>query len=183
MSRPALTSTIAGVVTLLALAFVVAVVRSSAPPAALEVRLPDASANDGVLKVYITGAVANPGIYQLRAGDRHVDALAAAGGPTDDADTSTLNLARRVRDEERIQVPRRGEVAVSLASGPAPVDLNTASQAQLEALPGIGPTRAQKIIESRTKDGAFVRAEDLVQRKLVPQSMLEPLRDLVVARQ
>lgn len=188
MSRPPTLWSIAGAMTLVALAFVVIVVRSAAPPPAVEVKLPEPAVSDGVLKVYVSGAVARPGIYQLRPGDRHADALAAAGGPTDDADTLTVNMARRARDEEQIHVPRKGDPPLSLSStsavgGATLIDLNTASQAQLESLPGIGAVRAQKIIESRTKDGAFVRADDLVQRKLVPQSMLESIRELLLIRQ
>ena len=172
-----------GAATLVVGALLVLVLRSAAPPPALEVRLPDAPAGDGVLKVYVTGAVARPGIYQLQPGDRYADALAAAGGPTDDAEPLAVNMARRVRDEDHIHVPRRGEAAaVGSAEANVPLDLNTASVAQLETLPGIGPARAQKIVESRVKDGAFTRAEDLVQRKLIPQSTLEPLRGLIQVR-
>lgn len=170
-----------------ALMAVVAVVRSAAPPPPVEVRTPDAPTSDGVVKVYITGAVARPGVYQARQGDRYGDALELAGGPTDDAEPLAVNLAKRVRDEDHIHVPKRGEVPttgslVIGASAQAPVDLNSATQAQLEALPGIGPTRARQIVESRSRDGAFRRPEDLVQRKLLPQSVFDPLRDLVQVR-
>jgi competence protein ComEA len=165
------------------LALVVAVLRSGGSPPPIELRVPDAPAADGVVKVYITGAVAQPGVYRVQAGDRYADALAAAGGPTEDAEPLAVNLARRVRDEDHIHVPRRGEPGPGGATtGSAALDLNTATAAQLEALPGIGPVRARLIVESRTKDGAFTRPEDLVQRKLIPQTMLEPLRELVLVR-
>lgn len=172
-----------GAVTALAVAALVVSIRSAAPPPALEVKLPDAPAADGVLKVYITGAVVNPGIYQLQAGQRYADAITAAGGPTADAEPLAVNMARRVRDEEQIHVPRTGEAAQgALTSHDAPLDLNTATAAQLDVLPGIGPVRAQKIIESRAKDGPFTKPEDLVQRKLTPQSTLDAMRDMVQVR-
>lgn len=173
-----------GVAALLALAALIVAVRSNAPPAALQVTLPDAPAADGVVKVYITGAVARPGLYELRGGDRYADALAAAGGPAEDAEPLAVNMARRVRDEDHIHVPRVGEgAAVAVLGQPARLDLNTATVAQLEALPGVGPVRAQKIVESRTKEGAFRSADELAQRKLLPASMLEALRELVQVRE
>lgn len=153
------------------------VVRSSAQPATLDVRVPDRAASDGVLKVYITGAVLQPGIYEVQGGDRYADALALAGGPSDDAEPLAVNMARRVRDEDHIHVPRRGEAPPVATTGETVLDPNTATQAQLEALPGIGTARAQKIVESRLKEGAFTRANDLVQRKLLPQSILDSIRE------
>ena len=170
--------------TALALGVLVIALRGAAATPAVELRVPDAPAGDGVLKVYVTGAVAQPGIYQLRPGDRYADALAAAGGPTEDAEPLAVNMARRVRDEDHVHVPRRGEAPIGgLTSTTEPLDLNTATVAQLEALPGIGSVRAQKIVESRGKEGAFTRPDDLVTRKLIPQSMLEPLRELIQVRQ
>jgi competence protein ComEA len=161
--------------------FLIAIRSASAPPP-IEVKLPDAPATDGVLKVYVTGAVVQPGIYQLRPGDRYADALALAGGPADDAEPLAVNLARRVRDEDHIHVPRQGEHPPALLTGEIVLDLNTATAAQLETLPGIGPVRARQIVESRQKDGAFTRTEDLVLRKLIPQSMLDSIRDKVQVR-
>jgi len=164
-------------VTVVAVALAVTASRGGSTQPAIEVALPDAPVSDGVLKVYITGAVAHPGIYAARPGDRYGDALALAGGPTDDADPLAVNMARRVRDEDHIHVPRQGEPPLVTAAGEPRLDLNTATVKQLEDLPGIGPTRAQKIVESRTKDGTFTRPEDLVQRKIIPLSMLEPIRE------
>lgn len=167
-----------------AAALLVALLRTSAAPPPIELRVPDAPTADGVIKVYVTGAVAQPGVYRLQAGDRYADALAAAGGPTEDAEPLAVNLARRVRDEDHIHVPRRGEPGLGgTIPGSAAIDLNTATAAQLESLPGIGPVRARQIVESRTRDGAFSRLEDLVQRKLLPPSMIEPLRELLLVRQ
>ena len=166
---------------LLAAVLLAVALRASYPPPAIEVKLPDAPATDGVLKVYVSGAVARPGLYQLQPGERYADALAAAGGPTDEAETLAVNLARRVRDEDQVHVPRRGDAALGgqTVSATAPLDLNSATVAQLEALPGIGAVRAQKIVESRGKEGAFRSADELVQRKLLPQSTLDGVRELV----
>ena len=79
--------------------------------------------------------------------------------------------------------PPQGEPAAVNATGDPILDLNTATVAQLETLPGVGPVRAQQIVESRTKDGAFRVPDDLVQRKLIPQSMLEAIRGRVLVRQ
>lgn len=157
-------------------------IRDAFSPPPVEVKVADTPAKDGVVKVYITGAVARPGVYEARQGDRFADALALAGGVAEDADPLAVNMARRVRDEEHIHVPRRGEPGLLTPAGDPVLDLNTASAQQLESLPGIGPTRAQRIVESRAKEGAFVRPDDLVQRKIIPQSMLELLRERIQVR-
>lgn len=183
MNAAVLRWTVAGAcATTLALALLIIAVRSAAQPAALEVRYADPPVADGVVKVWVTGAVASPGIYELRPGERHADAVAAAGGTLPDADPEGVNLARRVRDEERIHVPFAGEVAAGGASGTAAIDLNRASVTELETLPGIGQTRAQQIVTSRTRDGRFQTPEDLVTRKLLPASLLETLREQVTVQ-
>jgi competence protein ComEA len=165
------------------LALFLLAMRSASAPPAIEVKIADAPIADGVIKVYLSGAVFSPGIYQVQSGDRYADALALAGGPTEDAEPLAVNLARRVKDEDHIHVPRQGEPATVNAAGDPILDLNTATAPQLESLPGVGPVRAQQIVESRTKDGAFRNPDDLVQRKLIPQSMLEAIRGRVQVRQ
>lgn len=183
MSAPVVRWVVAGsLVISVVLALFLLALRSAASPPPIEVKLADAPVADGVLKVYVTGAVAQPGIYQLQPGDRYADALALAGGPTEDAEPLAVNMARRVRDEEHIHVPRRGEQPPATAAGEPILDLNTATPAQLETLPGVGPVRAQQIVASRTKDGAFTGPDDLVQRKLIPQSMLDAIRERVQVR-
>jgi competence protein ComEA len=157
----------------------------SPSPASLELRLPEATRAppaDGVLKVYLTGAVRRPGVYTVREGDRVGDLVETAGGPTDDADTLAVNFARRLRDEDHVHVPRRGEAPPAPAAGTGRVDVNTASAAALETLPGIGPARAKAIVDSRTKDGPFAEPADLVRRRLLPQSVLDSIADLIVVR-
>ncbi len=164
--------------------------RPSGQPA-IEVKLPVPSTTpaDGRLMVYVAGAVAHPGVYPFSAGDRVADAVAAAGGPAGDADLSAINYARRLRDEDQVTVPRRGEsptLQVGVGGVPAAsgrrIDLNTASAASLEALPGIGTTRAQRIVESRVKDGPFADPSDLVKRKIIPQSILDGIIEFIETR-
>ena len=149
-------------------------------PEPIQILLPTPAGNaPPEIKVYVSGAVHTPGVYLFATGDRIEDALHAAGGPTKEADLERLNLARKLRDAEQILVPRRGE-AVPAGSVAAPrVNINVASQAELDALPGIGPVRSQRIMDSRTKDGAFTQSYDLVERKIVPQSVYEQIKDLI----
>ena len=153
-------------------------------PQPLEIRLDGAPAAE--IQVYVAGAVARPGVYYLRDGDRWIDALEAAGGPAADADLESVNLARRLRDEDQVLVPSLDEAATvpapALGAAQAPqdrIDVNTAPAALLETLPGIGPTRAGGIIESRQATGPFVRPEELVERGLVPQSVFEKILELI----
>jgi competence protein ComEA len=132
--------------------------------------------------VYVSGAVAAPGLVELPEGSRVGDAVTAAGGFAESADTAALNLARIVADGEQIDVPTVEEqasdpAAVSGQTGSAPasgssspsssaqtgglVNINTATQAELETLPGVGPSTAKKIIDDRTANGPFKKKEDL----------------------
>lgn len=165
--------------------------RTTAPPP-IEVRVPATTTPsavlvaDRVLKVYVAGAVAYPGVYEMTAGERVADAIHRAGGATAEADLIGVNLALRVKDEDRVIVPRAGDLNGGGAGAPEAsggrVNINTAAAPALESLPGIGEARARKIIESRSKDGPFVDGSDLVKRKLLPQSVYDGLRDAVTVR-
>jgi competence protein ComEA len=153
----------------------------------------------GEVVVDVGGAVSSPGVYRLPAGSRVGDAVAAAGGfgPRVDAARAAveLNLAALLEDGAHLVVPSRDDATANPgpagvggppgggSDGPAGglVDLNSATQAELEALPGIGPVTATKIIESRTAE-RFVSVDDLRTRKLVGAKTFETLRDLVTAR-
>lgn len=137
------------------------------------------------IKVYITGAVAQPGVYAATSGERIGDVVARAGGFTTEADPVAINLARRIRDELHVHVPAKGDPAQASASdtGPSPlrpININTATQRELEALPGIGEVTARRIIASREADGAFANVDDL-RRAGVRESVIEQIRSLVVA--
>lgn len=160
--------------------------RSLAPPAAaIEIAPATASApsaTPALVVVDIGGAVARAGVLRLPAGSRVVDALVAAGGPTPEADLLGLNRAAVLRDGERIYVPRAGEVPpIRAFGGDVRVDLNRASPAELEALPGIGPGIAARIVRAR-EQRPFTRAEELQTRGLVSARVFAELRDLVLVR-
>jgi competence protein ComEA len=136
------------------------------------------------VRACVTGAVNNPGVYPLKDGDRWIDALAAAGGAAADANLTAVNLARRVKDEDQIVVPRAGQAVAGAASAPGGLlDVNTASQAELDALPGVGQVRATNIIRSRQDDGPFAAIDDLLTRKLVPQSVFDDITPLITVNQ
>jgi competence protein ComEA len=131
------------------------------------------------IRVYISGAVQNPGVYPLKDGDRWIDALEVAGGPSKEADLNAVNLAKRVQDEDQIFVPAQGG-ASPVANGQKPiVNINTAGEAELQALPGIGEVRARNIVQSRTSQGPFASLEDLLTRKLVPESVFADIEPLI----
>lgn len=131
--------------------------------------------------VHILGAVERPGLYELREGDRAIDAVAAAGGFLDTADQAQLNLARFVVDGEQIVVSLVGEVpegpAGSTASGK--VNLNTADAAALDTLPRVGPAMAARIIAWREANGRFTAIEDLMSVTGIGDKTFEGLKDLV----
>ncbi len=145
-----------------------------------------ASAPAGVV-VHVVGAVRRPGLYTLKHGARIADAVARAGGARPKADLALVNLAAAVADGQQIVVPARAPPVSSTpaASGNAsaaptgPVRLNTATQEQLDALPGVGPVTAQKILDYRQKHGAFSSVDDLDAIPGIGPARLAQLRELV----
>ncbi|MEW5867794.1 MAG: ComEA family DNA-binding protein [Chloroflexota bacterium] len=143
------------------------------------------------LVVHVLGAVAQPGLYQLPAGSRVQDAIQAAGDLLPEADLSTVNLAALLQDGQRILVPTpppptstpdpnapRG----SKAATPVviyPLNINTASQAELESLPEIGPATAQKIIEYRQTHGPFTSIEQIMEVENIGPKTFEQIKDLI----
>ena len=144
--------------------------------------------------VDVVGAVRRSGVVRLRSGARVLDAIAAAGGATSAADLTRLNLAAVLADGARVAVPSVGgsapvvdPAAVSGApaagagapSADAPVDLNTATEAQLDTLPGVGPATAAAIVNDRDAHGPFRSVNDLGRVRGIGDAKLEQLRDLV----
>ena len=137
-----------------------------------------------MLFVNVVGAVRRPGLYRLKDGSRVADAVSRAGGPTQKAQIELVNLAARIGDGEQIVVPRRGLASPSAtASGGAvtagPVHLNSATLDQLDALPGVGPVTAQKILDYRQQHGAFGSVDELDAISGIGPARLEQLRGLV----
>lgn len=138
------------------------------------------------LVVDVQGAVVSPGVHSVPAGSRVADAIAAAGGYSTEVDIAAaavaLNLAAHLTDGQKIHVPARGEV-VTLpvgatqppAAGGGLIDINHASQGELESLPGIGPVTAAKIIAARP----FGSIDELDSRDVVGPSVMEQIRDLI----
>ncbi|HEY3017551.1 MAG TPA: helix-hairpin-helix domain-containing protein [Gaiellaceae bacterium] len=156
--------------------------RASVPPP-VRVAAPAQTAPASRLFVHVVGAVRRPGLYRLAEGSRVADAVTRAGGPTRKAQLELVNLAARIADGEQVVVPRRGAAAAvgsRAAATTGPVHLNTATLEQLDALPGIGPVTAQKILDYRQKHGAFGSVDELDAIPGIGPSRLEQVRDLVV---
>jgi competence protein ComEA len=147
-----------------------------------------------VLLVHVLGAVVDPGVYELDDGSRVVDAVAAAGGLLPTADAGSVNLARPLADGEQLRVLAVGEAPPvgapppaaggggppgAVAAAGAPVNLNAASEIDLDALPRIGPAMASRIVEYRTANGPFTAVDDLLQVPGIGEKTLEGLRPLV----
>jgi competence protein ComEA len=164
-----------------------AVVPADAEPQPRPAASASAVASGAVIFVHILGAVARPGLYELREGARGVDAVAAAGGFAPDADQAGLNLARFLSDGEQIVVPVTGAAPppgnpVAGAGGavvPGKVNLNTADAAALETLPRVGPAMAERIIAWRTENGRFTAVEDLLSVTGIGEKTFEGLKELV----
>ncbi len=122
------------------------------------------------LMVDVAGAVKSPGVYELPANSRVIDAIAAAGGAVAHADTSDINLARIIKDGEQVYVDLAAVSSPSVQGGAVkrvvkkksgPININRATASELDALPGIGPVLASRIIDYRKANGPFVSVDDL----------------------
>lgn len=147
-----------------------------------EAEAPGATAPGGELYVHVLGAVEKPGLYVLAIDARIVDALAAAGGTTAEADLAAINLARIVADGEQVVVPVVGATPVEPGAGATVpgddrIDLNSADQAALDTLPRIGPALAERIIAWRYENGRFQTVDDLLAVPGIGEKLLEGLRD------
>lgn len=150
--------------------------------------------------VYVSGEVVAPGVYTLPRDSRVADAVAAAGGFTDQANREGINLAARLNDEQHISVPRLGEMAEEPALPPGaeaegeadgtsdtptphgseyPININTATAEELEALPGIGEVLAKRIVADREAKGPFKTVDDLMRVPGIKEGVMSQLRDLV----
>jgi competence protein ComEA len=168
---------------------------SGAPSDSFAARVESSGPSGKELIVDVQGAVVRPGVIHLPGGSRIGDAIAAAGGfgPRVAADRvgRELNLAALLRDGDQIMVPSRddtapapGRAGPSKSSAPAavgPLDLNRASASELDALPGIGPVTANKIVAAR-EEQPFATVEELRSRKIVGAATFDKIKDLVAVR-
>ncbi len=147
-----------------------------------ELKISNNGAVPADIRVYISGAVKNPGVYPLKDGDRWIDALEIAGGPSENADINAVNLSKRVQDEDQIFVPAQGENSPT-SNGQTPlININTAGEAELQTLPGIGEVRARSIVQSRANQGPFSSVDELLTRKVVPQSVFDDIEPLITVQ-
>lgn len=131
------------------------------------------------LFVHVTGAVMRPGLFELAEGSRVIDAIAAAGGFTEEANRDQLNLARLLTDGEQFAVPAAGDDVDAAAASDGRVNLNTADAAALDTLPRIGPAMAARILAWREANGRFASVDDLRNIAGIGDATFEGLRDLV----
>ena len=143
-----------------------------------------------VIFVDIKGAVKNPGVYQMKVGDRVKDALDAAGGLTEEADSQKVNLAKRLEDQMAIVVPKVGEEAEEIPAGATSkeeakegkVNINTATVEELKTLKGVGEKKAEAIIEYRKKNGSFQTKEDLMKVRGIGKKLFESFQERIVTQ-
>ncbi len=146
------------------------------------------------MRVHVSGSVVVPGVYAMPQGSIVQDALRAAGGPTDGTALEAVNLAQTIHEGERLYFPNQSELATTGATafpavvGPADsaagdrIDLNQATAPELEMLPGIGPSLAQKIVDFRDQEGPFGSVEDLMDVPGIGPAKMEAVKELIVVK-
>ena len=171
--------------------------RATQPPDGrpVAVRVDGGAGSRGVAVVQVAGEVRRPGVYRVRAGQRVNDAVRMAGGATSRADLAGVNLAAKVEDGRQVIVPARatatrstqaagggpaaGGSAGASGAGSAPLNLNTATEAQLDELDGVGPATARKIVAYRQQHGGFRSVSELDQVPGIGPKRLAALQDLL----
>ncbi|NGY61024.1 ComEA family DNA-binding protein [Lentzea sp. NEAU-D13] len=151
--------------------------QSPAAEPAVDLALVSTSAPAPELVVNVVGAVATPGLVTVTSGARVADALRLAGGVQPNTDLQNLNLARKVSDGEQIAVGIPPPAAAGAV--PSKLDLNSATAGELDALPGVGPVTAQRIVDHRTRKGPFASVDQLRQVEGIGDAKLAKLADLV----
>src|SRR5690625_4033375 len=135
----------------------------------------------GLVIVDIKGEISRPGIYEVSINSRIHDVIEIAGGFSDEADQTHVNLAQKVQDEMMIIVPKVGEAlpttGTNTGAGSGKVRINYATQEEIETLSGIGPSKAQAIIQYRDEHGFFNSVEDLLQISGIGEKTLENMKE------
>ena len=163
-------------------------VNDAAVPAAASSSASASASPSAVLIIDVTGAVRRPGVFEFAPGDRVVDAVQRAGGARETADLTLLNLAAPLVDGQQILVPKRGAATTTTTAGTGStttgstggmVNINTADEATLETLNGIGPVLAASIVAYRTEHGPFASVDQLDEVSGIGPATLEDLRSQV----
>ena len=145
---------------------------------------PSSIVGAGVAYVDIVGEVRSPGVYKVNSETRVFHVIELAGGPTDNADFTTLNRAEKVYDGEKIIVPAKGEAYEGSEQGRAyyddgKVNINTAESSQLQTIPGIGPAKASRIIDYRETVGRFNSIEEIMNVSGIGEATFQSIRDYI----
>jgi competence protein ComEA len=135
--------------------------------------------NDAKIFVHVIGEIKRPGIYQLEPNSRIFDLIFQAGGFTEGANTASINLARELRDGEQLRVLNVSEALSTIEVESSTININSADAADLDRLPGIGPTLAQRIIDFRTANGAFTSINQLRKVSGIGQKLFDQLKTQV----
>ncbi|MEY4434805.1 MAG: hypothetical protein RIR16_845 [Actinomycetota bacterium] len=135
--------------------------------------------NDAKIFVHVIGEIKRPGIYQLEPNSRIFDLIFQAGGFTEDANTASINLARELRDGEQLRVLNVSETPSTNDIESSTININSADAADLDRLPGIGPTLAQRIIDFRTANGFFTSINQLRKVSGIGQKLFDQIKTQV----
>jgi competence protein ComEA len=143
----------------------------------------EAAPSPAPLRVHVSGAVVRPGVYSLTDGSRVEDAVQAAGGFSAQAATDSINLAAQLKDGVQIVVPGQGvDIGKTKKGEMSRLNLNAATQEDLEKLPGIGQVAAQKILQYREENGLFLSIEDIQQVPGIGPATFEKIKDLIIVQ-